>query len=295
MRPSNDVPRPVLPRCAPGRWAEVRRDKARRGTRRTSTRAAAWTSHPASAVLLVLVWTALHAADAPRPGDVLTNSIGMKLACVPAGEFAMGSPAGEKGREEEEALHRVKITRPFRLGAAEVTQAQWKVVSGGRRGKFEGENLPVEDISWADAVAFCEKLSKMEGRKYRLPTEAEWEYACRAGTAGRFAGDKLDDFAWYDANSDGRTHPVATKKPNAWGLYDMHGNVAEWCADYYAPAYPAASVTDPAGPPEGKARVVRGGSWASFERGCRSASRHSSSAAYQLKFIGVRVVMELAP
>jgi formylglycine-generating enzyme required for sulfatase activity len=214
----------------------------------------------------------------------------MKLAYIPAGEFDMGSPAEQKGHEDDESLHRVKLTRAFRLGATEVTQAQWKAAMGQRRGKFEGDDLPVEDISWNEARAFCEKLSKAEGRTYRLPTEAEWEYACRAGSTGRFGGDKLDDLAWYDANGDSKTHPVAAKKPNAWGLFDMHGNVAEWCADAYTPNYPSGTVADPAGPAEGKGRVVRGGSFASLERGCRCASRSSTSAAYQMKTIGLRVV-----
>ena len=245
-----------------------------------------------AAMLAVLGWTALRAAEAPKPGETAANPIGMKLAYIPAGEFLMGSPAGEVGREEDEAPHRVKITRAFRLGATEVTQAQWKAVMGERRGKFEGDSLPVEDISWKDAAAFCEKLSKAEGKTYRLPTEAEWEYACRAGAAGRFAAEGLDDLAWYDSTSEGRTHAVGAKKPNAWGLYDMHGNVAEWCADCYGP-YGGQEVADPKGPAEGKARVVRGGSWASFARGCRAASRSSTPAAYQLKFVGLRVLMEL--
>ena len=238
----------------------------------------------------------LRAADAPpapKPGDTVVNSVGMKLAYVPAGEFDMGSPADEKGHEEDEARHRVRISRPFRIGATEVTQAQWQAVMGRRRGRFEGADLPVEDVSWNEAVAFCERLSKAEGKTYRLPTEAEWEYACRAGAAGRFAGEPLADFAWFDDTSDARTHPVATKKPNAWGLYDVHGNVAEWCADRYAAAYPSGPVTDPTGPAEGKARVVRGGSWASLERGCRCASRGNTPAAYQMGTIGLRVVMEV--
>ncbi len=247
----------------------------------------------AAALLLATpAWTSLPAADAPKPGETVANSVGMKLTLVPAGEFRMGSPADEKGREAEETPHRVTIGRAFRIGTTEVTQAQWKAVMGARRGRFEGDDLPVEDVSWNDAVAFCQKLSKAEGKTYRLPTEAEWEYACRAGAAGRFAADDLDALAWYDDNSEGRTHPVAAKKPNAWGLYDMHGNVAEWCADYYAP-YPPGDAADPAGPPEGKARVVRGGSFASFDRGCRSASRSSARPAYQMKVIGLRVVLEL--
>ncbi|MCY3021711.1 MAG: SUMF1/EgtB/PvdO family nonheme iron enzyme [Planctomycetota bacterium] len=218
----------------------------------------------------------------------------MRLAYIPAGEADMGSPGDEKGREDDEALHRVKLAKPFRIGVTEVTQAQWKAVMGQRRGEFEGDNLPVESVSWKDAVAFCEKLSKTEGKTYRLPTEAEWEYACRAGSAGRFsAADKLTDAAWYDDNGEEKTHPVAAKKPNAWGLYDMHGNVAEWCGDYYAPKYPAQAATDPTGPAEGTGRVVRGGSWSSFERGCRCASRSNVNQAHQMKTIGFRVVMEL--
>ena len=242
---------------------------------------------------LALALTALYAADAPKPGDVVTNSVGMKLAYIPAGEFDMGSAAGEKGHEEDEARHRVKITHAFRLGATEVTQSQWKAVMGQRRGKFEGDDRPVEEVSWTDAKAFCEKLSKADGKTYRLPTEAEWEYACRAGAAGRFGGEKLADLAWFDDNADAATHPVAAKKPNAWGLYDMHGNVAEWCADAYAPGYPSGTVADPSGPAEGKGRVVRGGSFASLERGCRSASRSSAPAAYQMKTVGLRVVCEI--
>jgi len=244
------------------------------------------------------------APGAPKPGHAVANSVGMKMVYVPAGEFHMGSASGEKGHEYDETRHRVKISRPFRMSATEVTQAQWKAVSGRRRGRFRGDHLPVEQVSWKDAVAFCRTLSKTEGRTYRLPTEAEWEWACRAGSPGAFAlrsgasgsktGEKLDDLAWYDDNSRETTHPVAARKPNAWGLYDVHGNVAEWCADWYAAAYPAGPVTDPTGPAEGKARVVRGGSFASLARGCRSASRSSHPPAYQMPSVGFRVVMEIA-
>ncbi len=240
----------------------------------------------ACVALLQPIWAS--AAPATQP---VINSIGQQLSLIPAGEFDMGSPADQKGHEDDEAMHRVKITRAFRMGAAEVTQAQWLKVMGRKAGNFDGGNLPVEGISWADAVAFCKKLSEMEGKTYRLPTEAEWEYACRAGGTGRFAGDKLDDLAWYDDNSDAQPHPAGSKKPNAWGLLDMHGNVAEWCADWYGP-YAAGESSDPAGPPAGKARVVRGGSFSSFERGCRCASRSSLSPAYQLKNVGFRIVME---
>jgi len=253
------------------------------------------------AVLATAVFPGLYNAapgagtPATRPADIVTNSIGMKFVLIPPGRFVMGSDYSEKGREEDETPHEVVISRPFYLGMTEVTQAQWFKVMGRRAGGFQGDDLPVESISWDDAVAFCRKLSALDGRTYRLPTEAEWEYACRAGSAGRFSGDAvLADQAWTEANSDGRTHPVGTKKPNAWGLYDMHGNVAEWCADWYGP-YPDAQVVDPAGPREGKARVVRGGSWASFDRGCRSASRSSVPPSYQTRFVGLRVVMETRP
>ncbi len=247
------------------------------------------------AAVLLWVQAALSPAAAdgpPKPGQVIANSVGMKLAYVPAGEFDMGSPADQKGHEHDETLHRVKITRSFRMSATEVTQAQYKAVTGQRKGRHEGDDLPVEEISWDDAVAFCQKLSKLEGKTYRLPSEAEWEYACRAGAGGAYAlaGD-LDEIAWFDDNSEGVTHPAGGKKPNAWGLYDMHGNVGEWCGDFYAAYGPAA--TDPAGPAEGKARVVRGGSFASLARGCRCASRASQPAGYQMKTIGFRVVLEL--
>ncbi len=230
----------------------------------------------------------------PEPGDVFVNSIGMKLAYIPAGTFYMGSPPDEKGRQDDEFQHRVKLTRPFRIGVTEVTQAQWNAVMGSARSYLKGDNLPVDKMSWKDAVTFCEKLSEKEGKTYRLPTEAEWEYACRAGAAGRFAGTgKLDDMGWYEANSEGQTQPVATKKPNAWGLYDMHGNVSEWCSDYYSPDYPEVMVTDPAGPTEGKYRVVRGGSWGYFLRSSRCAARSSVLPSYRLKYTGFRIVMEM--
>jgi formylglycine-generating enzyme len=217
----------------------------------------------------------------------------MKMAFIPAGEFIMGSPADEKGREDDERQHTVKITKAFRIGVTEVTQAQWTKVMGQRKGKFAGDDRPVEEVSWKDAVAFCRKLSQLEGQTYRLPTEAEWEYAGRAGATGRFSGGaRLVELGWCDDNGGDETHAVAGKRPNAWGLYDLHGNVAEWCADYYAPAYGTAQASDPAGPAEGKARVVRGGSFASFERGCRCASRGSTPESYQLKTLGFRIVQE---
>jgi len=243
----------------------------------------------------VSLWCAVPSfAAAPKAGEVLTAG-GLKFAYIPAGQFVMGSATDEKGREEEETPHKVTLGKAFYMGVTEVTQVQWKAVMGQRRGGFEGDALPVEEVSWKDATAFCEKLSAATGRKCRLPTEAEWEYACRAGAAGRFSGsDKLDDLSWFDDNSEEKTHPVGTKKPNAWGLYDMHGNVAEWCADYYAVPYSLKETTDPTGPAQGSARVVRGGSWSSFERGCRCASRMNLNPAHQMKTVGFRVVLEAA-
>jgi formylglycine-generating enzyme required for sulfatase activity len=229
-----------------------------------------------------------------KPGNVIINSIGMKLAYIPAGVFKMGSPPDEKGRQDDELQHVVKLTHAFRIGVTEVTQAQWEAVMGYNRSNFKGADLPVEKVSWRDVVAFCEKLSEKEGKTYRLPTEAEWEYACRAGATGAFSGTgNIDDMAWYETNSEEQTHPVTTKKPNAWGLYDMHGNVSEWCSDYYEPDYPEVTVADPTGPTDGKYHVVRGGSWGRFVRSCRCAARSSFPTSYQLKQTGFRVVMEV--
>ncbi|UCE99006.1 MAG: formylglycine-generating enzyme family protein [Planctomycetota bacterium] len=228
-------------------------------------------------------------------GEVMVNSIGMKLAYIPAGEFVMGSPIEEDGRQGDELQHRVKLTRPFRIGVTEVTQAQWNSVMDINRSHFKGGDLPVEKVSWREAVAFCEKLSEKEGRCYRLPTEAEWEYACRAGTTGAFWGNgDIDEMGWYADNSEGQTHEVAGKKANAWGLYDMHGNVSEWCSDIYGAEYPEEGVVDPVGPAEGTYRVIRGGSWSYFARGCRCAARSSAPASYQFKHTGFRILMEVS-
>jgi formylglycine-generating enzyme required for sulfatase activity len=222
-----------------------------------------------------------------------TNTVGIRLAQIPAGEFVMGSPAEEPGREHDEALHAVHISKSFQIGVTEVTQSQWTAVMGKRQGAFEGADRPVESVSWKDAASFCERLSKLENRTYRLPTEAEWEYVCRAGTSGGAAMDgALTDLAWVDENADDTTHAVCGRKPNAWGIYDMRGNVAEWCGDYYSATYPTEPQTDPAGPREGTARVTRGGSFASFARGCRCAARSSMPESYALKFVGFRVVAE---
>ena len=206
---------------------------------------------------------AVAPVDPAAPTDEITNSIGMWLAPVDPGEFVMGSPADEAGHEPDETQHKVRITKPFFLGVYQVTQSQYAAVMGNNPSYFRGEDLPaesrgdlpVESVSWFDAVAFCKKLSAKEGKTYRLPTEAEWEYACRAGSTAPFAGDgDINDIGWYQWNSGEMTHPVGLLQPNDWGFYDMQGNVWEWCSDWYAP-YPPGDATDPTGPATGTTRV----------------------------------------
>ncbi|MCY2991291.1 MAG: SUMF1/EgtB/PvdO family nonheme iron enzyme [Planctomycetota bacterium] len=216
----------------------------------------------------------------------ISNSIGMKLVLLPAGEFLMGSLDSDRGADaNEKPQHRVQITKPFYLGVYEVTQAQYQKVVGSNPSHFKGESLPVEMVSWDDAVAFCKRLSEVAeeraaGRTYRLPTEAEWEYACRAGSTSKYSfGDseaELGTYAWYNKNSIKATHPVGAKQANAWGLYDMHGNVWEWCADGYGP-YAAGAASDPSGPGLASYRVDRGGSCYGATAICRSATRNWSS------------------
>jgi formylglycine-generating enzyme required for sulfatase activity len=224
--------------------------------------------------------------QAVEPPKVITNTIGMKLVLIPAGEFVMGSPDSDKdAQEDEKPQHRVRITRPFYLGATEVTQGQYRAVTGQSPSFFKGsDDLPVEQVSWSDAVAFCNRLNERErgslgGAMYRLPTEAEWEYACRAGSTTRYSsGDdpaSLSEFAWYHGNSDGKTHPVGQKRQNAFHLFDMHGNVWEWCSDGYGPDYyKGSSPSDPTGASHDSVRMMRGGSWSFIPQGgCRSANR----------------------
>jgi formylglycine-generating enzyme required for sulfatase activity len=195
----------------------------------------------------------------------LGGGVTLPLTLVPAGKFVMGSPDSEKGRDKNEGpQHEVTISRPFYMSVTEVTQAQYEAVMGKNPSRFKGPTNPVDSVSWDDAVLFCVKLSEKTGKAFRLPTEAEWEYACRAGSTTRFSfGDSdsvFGDYAWFGSNSGGKTNPVGRKKPNAWGLYDMHGNVYEWCADWYG-SYSSGASTDPQGAGSGGNRVVRGGAW----------------------------------
>ncbi|MBM4142456.1 MAG: formylglycine-generating enzyme family protein [Lentisphaerae bacterium] len=214
---------------------------------------------------------------------VIHEASGMEMVYVPAGRFLMGTPIEflpsqtERGFLAGEKPHQVTLTRGFYMGKTEVTQTQWEQVIGYNPSLFKnvGPEAPVDTVSWDDCQEFCKKA----GGGLRLPTEAEWEYACRAGTEGRYAGE-LEETGWYLGNSDGTTHPVGKKKPNAWGLYDMHGNVREWCQDVHASGYPDGAATDPVGPAkEGEYRVVRGGSWADYAFFCRSAVRDGIATA----------------
>jgi formylglycine-generating enzyme required for sulfatase activity len=241
----------------------------------------------------------------PKLGDTVTNSVGMKLVYIPPGEFIMGSPENEQHRRNNEKQHRVILTKGFWMGATEVTQRQWKTVMGNNPSKFDGPDLPVERVSWNDAVEFGKKLSRKEGKRYRLPTEAEWEYACRAATTTPFNTGKTistDQANYngkhtYDSGREGvfrkNTTPVAAFSPNAWALFDTHGNVYEWCADWYAKDCPTDAVTDPTGPGTGTSRVSRGGSWNARPRICRSAFRYGVLPDGLFDFIGFRVCRDM--
>jgi formylglycine-generating enzyme required for sulfatase activity len=229
----------------------------------------------------------------------LGGGVKMKFVLIPAGEFIMGSPETEEHYQTSEAQHKVRITMPFYMGATEVTQAQWKAVMENNPSFFKGDDLPVEMVSWDDCQEFLKKLSAKEGKTCRLPTEAEWEYACRAGSTTRFAESDsvcaLFVYGWFSGNSGSMTHPVGQKKANAWGLFDMHGNVWEWCQDWYGEDYYRSSpAVDPAGPAKGTARVLHGGGWYLSLWDCRSSRREKHHAGLSLRSLGFRVVMSVS-
>jgi formylglycine-generating enzyme required for sulfatase activity len=235
-----------------------------------------------------------HGRTADSPADAVTNSLGMRMVRVTPGTFLMGSPPGEPLRQEEETLRRVTLTRPFRIAATEVTERQWLALTPQGRSAQPGEDRPVASLSWREAQGFCAELSRKEGTTYRLPTEAEWEYACRAGAASPpVAATELAAVAWYADNSEGTTRPVGRKGPNAWGLHDMLGNVGEWTMDVYGPYPRGEEDRDPTGPAAGSTRVVRGGSWRSFPPAVRCAARVGTPESYQLPHVGLRVVQEI--
>ena len=235
-----------------------------------------------------------------KAGTVATFA-DMNFVWCPPGTFQMGSPDTEEGRIDTETPHMVTLSQGFWMGQTEVTQEQYQKVMGTNPSTFKGDKRPVETVSWDDAVKFCKTLTET-GHKdgwlskdevIRLPTEAEWEYARRAGTttAYSFVGSdaQIEDYAWYVRNSDNTTHPVSEKKPNAWGLYDMHGNVSEWCQDWYG-NYLSDPVTDPAGSSSGSDRVMRGGNWHLISDYCRSARRGRHSPGLRDNGFGFRVL-----
>jgi formylglycine-generating enzyme required for sulfatase activity/tRNA A-37 threonylcarbamoyl transferase component Bud32 len=237
---------------------------------------------------------ALEEQEEPNPGEEMTVDLGggvkLTLCWCPAGNFLMGSPSDEESRDSDEAQHRVTLTKGFWMGKYEVTQGQWERVMGSNPSGFTsaGASAPVEQVSWDDCQEFIRKVNALvSGGGFRLPTEAEWEYACRAGTTGPYAGN-LDDLGWYGGNSDNTTHAVGRKKANAWNLYDMHGNVWEWCSDWHG-EYPSGGVSDPTGPGSGSFRVIRGGSWDDGARICRSAIRFRYVSGSRGSLLGLRL------
>jgi len=212
-----------------------------------------------------------------KANEDLGQGVSLEMVLIPAGKFMMGSPASEKGRSDNETQHEVTLTKPFYMGKYEVTQEQYEAVMGNNPSiKTKGAKLPVTDVSWEDCQEFIKKLNAKSNGGYRLPTEAEWEYACRAGTTTEyFYGDSITK---SDANIDDRAggsiKAVGSYKPNAFGLYDMHGNVFEWCEDWYGD-YLRETVTDPKGPATGEEyRMLRGGSYYHFGSEARSSCRH---------------------
>lgn len=250
------------------------------------------------------ITTATPAGNENRQIAYYVNSIGMEFVYIPPGQFTMGSPDAEAKRGRDETIRQVTFTRGFLISAVPVTQQHWLMIMGTRPSKFQSDNHPIEQVSWDDAAHFARMLSDAERHSYRLPMEAEWEFACRAGSTTPFSwGHSIStlhanydgNFA-YSSNPSGiyrmTTTPVKTFSPNEWGLYDMHGNVWEWCYDWYG-SLDSAPAVDPKGTATGRARVVRGGSWHDYPHNCRSAARHKFAPIYRNQFTGFRVCVDL--
>lgn len=224
------------------------------------------------------------------------DGVRLEMVLIPSGRFKAGSPSDEERRSPNERQHWAVITRPFYIGKGEVTQEAWAKVMGATPSRFAGKKHPVDNVSWFDCQEFVKKLNALwkERGQFRLPTEVEWEWACRAGSKTRFFyGDSdrvLVDYAWVDGDG---SHPVGGKKPNAWGLHDMCGNVYEWCGDWYEDGYGiGARRHDPAGPMSGESRVLRGGSWSDgFGDQCRTASRTHDHPESRMDRYGLRVCL----
>ena len=221
--------------------------------------------------------------------------INMKMIWVEGGEFMMGCTSEQSDCGSDETnVRRVKVDG-FYIGMLEVTQAQWKAVMGTNPSYFKGDNLPVEQVSWEEAMEFCRLLSNKTGKTYTLPTEAQWEYAARGGKKNdgtKYAGSNMvDAVAWYTDNSGSSTHPCGTKRANALGIYDMSGNVWEWCKDWYSSSYTSYDTNNPTGPSSGSSRVDRGGSWSNYAGYCRVANRINFTPGYRYSNLGFRVVL----
>ncbi len=237
------------------------------------------------------------------PFSTFKNSLGQEFKLLPAGTFTMGSPSDELGRDSDEIQHQVTLTQPFYMQTTEVTQAQWYEVMGSKPSYFsECSTCPVEMVSWDDVQSYITQMNLRGEGTYSLPTEAQWEYAARAGSTTAFCNGgitetqcgydpNLNAIGWYCYNSDRKTHPVAQKTSNAWGLYDMSGNVYEWCQDWYG-NYSSSAVTDPTGPSSGSARVSRGGAWYYYAEYLRSATRNHLIPADRFSFLGFRLLRQ---
>lgn len=228
-------------------------------------------------------------------GEVEVNGVKFKMVYVEGGSFTMGATAeqGSDATADEKPAHQVTLS-DYYIGETQVTQALWKAVMGNNPSNWEGDNLPVEGVSWDEAQEFIAKLNGIIGRTFRLPTEAEWEYAARGGKNSKeykYSGsNSIDEVAWYDENSGDKTHPVKERKANELGLYDMSGNVWEWCNDWYGD-YSSDAQTNPQGPDEGSARVFRGGSWRIKARYCRVSFRYCYTPMFRHDYVGFRLVM----
>ncbi len=233
--------------------------------------------------------------EARKLSPIILNLIN-NMVRVEGGTFMMGatSEQGSDAYNDEKPAHQVTLYS-FSIGKYEVTQEEWQAVMGNNPSNFKGDKRPVEQVSWTDCQEFIRKLNAMTGKSFRLPTEAEWEYACRGGNRSiwyKYAGsDNLGSVAWYDKNSGNETHPVGQKSPNKLGLYDMSGNVWEWCQDWSG-EYNSGSVTNPTGPDSGSYRVFRGGSWFFNARSCRSSRRFDYSPSYRYFDLGLRLASE---
>ena len=225
---------------------------------------------------------------------ITVNGITFNMIKVDGGTFTMGATSEQENPHQfEEPTHQVTLSSYY-IGETEVTQELWKAVMGNNPSNFKGDNLPVEEVSWEDCQTFIGKLNDLTGKRFRLPTEAEWEYAARGGKRSnhtQYSGSSnIDDVAWYSGNSGSKTHPVKTKKPNEFGLYDMSGNVNEWCQDWYG-SYSSNAQTNPTGPDSGSYRVFRGGTWSIFGWFCRSSFRGNSSPGYRGYGLGFRLAL----